>query len=383
MNDVSLVTDVDLEDVGPVTPISGVSTQVITAGTAVLVAAGDAVDGYIINPATIVDQGISTLNVLYVDPTYPATPYVTGTTVAIQPGGRYDFPPNVGTGIWVNSAASGHKFTAVQIIPTSLIPPSQEELDQAYVQTNFPPMGPTGVLSPIFSYLYQEYSDDQDLQAFVDAYNSMMQDIVDTFNGLNLPNYTADSITGDLLDWVGKGIYGMTRPNLSSGKYQTLGPYNTGMYNTQQYDYWDLLYPDIITLTNDDVYKRILTWHISKREGKYFTVQWLKLRIMKFLFGTNGTQPNIDNTYQVSVTFGPNFEVSIRFITGIRTITGGAIYNDTYKGKWFTYNHLMYNELDSVYVALTPLPNVDIFQEAVASGVLELPFQFHYDIVIG
>lgn len=389
MNDLtpssSPMVDVDLEDVGPVTPVKGINSQVTTAGGAVLVAAGDAVDGYIINPGTLADQGLTQLAVLYVDPTGIATPYQTATTVAIQPGGRYDFPPNVGTGIWVNSNSSGHRFTAVQIIPTSLIPPSQETLDAAYIQTNFPPTGPTGVLSPIFSYLYQEYSDDQDLQAFVDAYNSMMQDIVDTFNGLNLPNYTSDSISGDLLDWVGKGIYGMTRPNLSSGKYQTEGPYNTMMYNTQVYNQFDLLYPDIIALTNDDVYKRILTWHISKREGKYFTIQWLKLRIMKFLFGTNGTQPNIDNTYQVSITFGPNFEVTIRFITGIRTVTGGSMYDawSTVNTDKFTYNTMMYNQLDSTYVNLTPLPNVDVFQEAVSSGVLELPFQFHYDIVIG
>lgn len=385
MNAVSPLTEVDLENVGPVTPVKGINTQVTTAGSAVLVAAGDAVDGYIVNPGTVVDQGTPSLNVLFVDPTNVATPFTTATTVAIQPGGRYDFPPNVGTGIWVNSNASGHKFTAVQIIPTSLTPPSQESLQAKYQTLNFPPVGPTGVLSPIFSYLYQQYTDDADLQAFVDAYNSMMQDIVDTFNGLNLPNYTSDSITGALLDWVGAGIYGMPRPSLSSGKYETLGPYNTGMYNTQQYNFWELLYPDLISTTNDDVYKRILTWHISKREGKYFTVQWLKKRIAKFLFGVNGTQPNIDQTYQISVTFGTNFEVTIRFITGNRFITGGAMYDawSTINDDDFTYNNMRYAQLDSTYVNMTPLPNVDIFKEAVQSGVLELPFQFTYDIVIG
>jgi hypothetical protein len=385
MNDLAPITDLDLENVGPVTPVAGINSKITTAGAAVLVAAGDAVDGYIINPGTIIDQGIPTLNVLYVDPTNIATPYATATTVAIQPGGRYDFPPNVGTGIWANSNASGHKFTAVQIIPTSLIPPSQADLDAAYQKGNFPPTGPTGVLSPIPSYLYQEYSDDDDLQAFVAAYNSMMQDIIDTFNGLNLPNYTNPTINGALLDWVAQGIYGMMRPSLSSGKYQTYGPYNTGMYNTEPYNYWDLVYPNILSVTSDDVFKRILTWHLSKREGRYFTIQWLKKRIMKFLFGINGSQPNIDNTYQVSITFGPNFEVTIRFITGNRFITGGSMYDAwaSVKSDQFTYNNMMYAQLDSTYINLTPLPNVDIFQEAVASGALELPFQFHYDIVIG
>jgi hypothetical protein len=383
MNVVAPRATIDLENPGPVTPVKGVNTIVLTAGSAVLVSTGDAIDGYIINPGTIADQGLTALNILYVDPTYPATPYETETTVAIQPGGRYYIPPLVGTGVWVNSKASGHKFTAVQIIPISLVPPSQEELLAKYKNTGFPPGGPTGVLSPIFSYLYQQYSDDADLQAFVDAYNSMMQDIVDTFNGLNLPNYTSDTINGALLDWVAQGVYGFPRPSLASGKYQTLGPYNTGMYNTQQYNFWDLLYPDIISTTSDDVFKRILTWHVSKREGKYFSIPWLKKRIAKFLFGVNGTQPIIDQTYQISVTFGPNYEVTIRFITGNRFITGGAMYDSWSSIDKFTYNNMRYNQLDSTYVNMTPLPNVDIFQEAVQSGVLELPFQFHYDIVIG
>jgi hypothetical protein len=364
----------------PVVPIRGLNTQVVTAGQSVTVAGSDAIGGYIINPATVADQGnLSSLHILYVDPTGPAKTVNFGTTVAIQPGGYYSFPSNVTTGIWVNSKASGHKFTAVQIIPEGAVPPSQQNLLANYTIGNFPPTGPTGLLSPIPSYLYQEYSDDDDLQAFVAAQNSMMQDIIDTFNGLNLPIYTKNPVSDKLLDWVAQGVYGINRPILVSGQYKTLGPYNTGEYNTQEYNYWDLLYPNQLAVTNDDIFRRIITWHVSKREGKYFTIPWLKKRIMKFLIGTNGTQPNVDQHYQISITFGPNSEVTIRFVLGIRTITGGAIYN----ANNFKYNTMKYNELDSTYTPLPPLPNMVDFARAVSSGVLELPFQFTWNVEIG
>lgn len=374
-------TPVVFEDVpvGAVTPLPGFSDCVDKAGTAVLVAAADAVDGYIINPLTIIDQGIKNLSVLYVDPTGPAGTIETATTVAIQPGGRYDFPPNVAFGIWVNSFSTGHKFTAVQIVPIALVPKTQDQLQALYKRGNFPPPRVTGVTRPIPSYLYQEYSDDDDLQAFVMAYNKMMQDIVDTFNGLNLPVYTNPNIFGALLDWVAAGVYGFWRPSLSSGLYKQYGPYNTNQYNTEQYNQYQKLYPDIISATNDDLFKRILTWHISKRDGKYFNIEWLKKRIMRFLFGLNGSQPNIDNTYQISITFGPNYNCTIRFISSQRNIIGGAMYNQ----NLFTYNSKMYNDLNSDFFLITPLPYIDMFQEAVQSGILELPFQFNWTIVIG
>jgi hypothetical protein len=97
------------------------------------------------------------------------------------------------------------------------------------------------------------------------------------------------------------------------------------------------------------------------------------------VIGDSGKNINIDQTYQISVTFGPNSNVTIRFVLGIRTITGSSMYNQ----NGFTYNSTLYNQLDSTYTALPNLPNMTTFAEAIASGVLELPFQFTYDVVIG
>jgi hypothetical protein len=358
-------------------PVRGLASQVLRAGQSVLVATKDIVGGYIVNPATPKDQGLPTLTNLFVDPTGPAATSITQTTTLIEPGGFYNLPA-APQGIWVNSPATGHKFSAVLVKTQATIDEEGTPLP-IYMRGPFPPGGPTGRMTTIPSYLYQEYSMDDDLQAFVASQNSMQNDIVDTFNGLNLPNYTQYPISGALLDWVAAGLYGMLRPSLSSGIFKVLGPYNTTEYNTLVYNGYEKLYPDQIVTTDDDIFRRILTWHISKGEGKNFSIQWLKKRIMKFLIGENGKNPNIDQTYQISITFGPNYNVTIRFVLGSRTITGGAMYNQ----NDFQYNTVLYNQLDSTYVAFGNLPSMTTFAEAVASGVLELPFQFTYNVVIG
>lgn len=349
--------------VGLVTPTRGKATTVTVAGTAVRVADLEALGGYIINSA-------NNTELLYVDPTKPADTVASDTTVSLIPGASYVIQPNALHGIWVNSRQAGHNFICVVLLPAT--PP-----EYTPIYGPFPPLVPQSLKRPIYSYLYQEYSDDDDLQGFVAAYNGMQQDVIDTFNGLNLPIYQKKPVYGALLDWVAAGVYGITRPSLSSGKFITEGPYNTDAYNTANYNHWDLVYPDAVSFVDDDNFRRIITWHVSKREGKYFSIEWLKKRIMKFLIGVDGTQPVVDQTYQISITFGPNYEVTIRFILGIRTITNDTEYN------YNNYNTMEYGRLDSTYESLAPLPNMEMFREALISGVLELPFQFTYDVVIG
>src|SRR5208283_808909 len=124
------------------------------------------------------------------------------------------------------------------------------------------------------------------------------------------------------------------------------------------------------TLVDDDVYKRCLTWHFYKGDGKYFSVRWLKRRVMRFLIGTNGSSPSIDQTYQISVTFGPNNEVTIRFIDSLIETFSSSELNS------FMLNSQMLNVSNNIITPITPLPFRQIFQEAVQSGVLELPFSY-------
>jgi len=238
-------------------------------------------------------------------------------------------------------------------------------------------LGPCFVEKIIPSYLYQEYNDDDDLQAFVKAYNTYGQAFLDWFNTLNLPIYTHDPVSGDLLDWVAAGLYGLTRPSLPSAASSLIGPYNTWDYNTLAYNELMLGTHAADFIITDDIFRRIITWHFYKGDCKVFDIRWLKRRIMRFLLGTDGIDFNVDQTYQVSVTFGPGNQVNINLINTLSSFVSGALYNT------FGYNELPeYNGITSSVIALPPLPNESLLKSAVESGFLELPFQFTYKVNI-
>ncbi|WP_063906688.1 hypothetical protein [Burkholderia ubonensis] len=238
--------------------------------------------------------------------------------------------------------------------------------------TPVPPYQVQGtVQKTIPSYLYWQYNDDPNLQAFVNSYNQITQNYVDTFNQLNLPVYTGSLITGALLDWVANGIYGQTRPSLPSGKAQAQGAYDTAAYDSITYNTVRLVGQGNFYVTTDDVFKRILTWNLYKGDGRAFTVRWLKRRIVRFLVGANGIDPGVNQTYQVSVTFGPPNVINIRLLKGVRTVTGGA-----YNTKPF--NAVSFNSVTSFFTQLTAFPLAPILQSAIQSGAVQLPFQFQY-----
>ena len=248
--------------------------------------------------------------------------------------------------------------------------------------TQFPPSGPTGLLTAIPSYLYQQYTDDDDLQALVRAQNNYQQIYVDAFNNLNLPIYTQPQISGYLLDWVGSGIYGYARPALGAVLYTVLGPLDTAYCNEiYMNEFKKIVKSGKITIADDDIYKRCLTWHFYKGDGKYFNVRWLKRRVARFIYGVNGTDPISDTVsmYQISISFGANREVTIRFVLLIQTLEYGAVCND-YK---FYCNNLYCNQVNIGLKNLPPLPSMETFRDAVASGALELPFQYSWQVQIG
>jgi hypothetical protein len=191
------------------------------------------------------------------------------------------------------------------------------------------------------SYLYQQYSDDEDLQAFVASYNAITQQYINTFNGLNLPIYT--QLSGALLDWVGQGVYGYPRPSLPGTAATSIGPLDTYSPNAQVPLNTQTTTPGTIYITSDDVYQRLLTWHFYKGDGKVFSINWLKRRIMRFMLGTNGTAPNIPYTYQINVTFGSGNVVNITCPT---------------------------------------YPMAPFLAAAIASGAAEMPFQWQWTFTV-
>ncbi len=247
----------------------------------------------------------------------------------------------------------------------------------------YSPVDVVPAISPLLtktipSYLYAEYKDDEDLQALVEAYNETTQQYVDWFNSLNLPIYTGAIIVGALLDWVAAGLYGITRPVFGSGSTEYEGPYDTFLFDTLTFDGDTTISQIVYSTATDDVFKRVLTWHFFKGDGRAFTIRWLKRRIMRFLVGTAGTAPNIDQTYQISVTFGDDAEVNITIVTRKTTVVSAPLYDS------FTFDSGPVFDDDGIVVTqLYPEPALArVFKQAVVQGVLEMPFQFDFSRVV-
>ena len=99
----------------PVTPVPGLASVVTVGGTAVEVVGVGPNGGFITNPASSSDQGISpNPESLYVDPT-GANPTIGafGTTFEIVPGGSWLLIPGQTTPTMVNAASSGHRFSVI------------------------------------------------------------------------------------------------------------------------------------------------------------------------------------------------------------------------------------------------------------------------------
>lgn len=170
----------------------------------------------------------------------------------------------------------------------------------------------------IKSYLYQQYQDDLDLQAFIAAYNAYTQSYVDWYTQTALPIYaplstvdistgqtiTAPGLTGAMLDWIGAGLYGLARPVIGTPMGAV---YGSAIYGQATYGLGNVG----SVMADDDYYRRILTWKLYRGDGFYMTINWLKRRVKRFLIGINGTVPNIDNTSEISIHGSANNGITI------------------------------------------------------------------------
>jgi hypothetical protein len=196
------------------------------------------------------------------------------------------------------------------------------------------------------AYIYTQYADDDDIQAFFGAFNAMAQPYVDFFNQISLPVYTGQFINSTLLDWVGLGLYNIARPYIPSGVVRELGPFNTYAFNVIAFGARKRSGTTTFTIATDDIYKRILTWHHYRGDGRQFTITWLKKRIARFLNGANGTDSGL---------------TGIEFIS-IQVTSGDYL------------------------ITITPssmnLATAQTFQACVNAGILELPFPYTFTVAV-
>ena len=299
------------------------------------------------------------------------------------------------------------------------------------------PTGPTTTVNAIPTYLYTEYNDDFDVQSLVDAYNAYAQGYLDYLNNLNLPIYTNGNIQGALLNWVGEGIYGFLRPGClpSEGSFAE-GPLNTFLIDGLVLNGYAPASGAGFFDTTDDIYKRILTWHFYKGDGRQLSIPWMKRRVFRFIYGLNGAAPSpypdttiteiTKATPGVVTTSSPHGlytgETGV-FLSGIlgMTAANGGPYTATVispttfsfgvnTSSFGTYSSggvvtpnadqryqqigLAFTDDASATITLNKTamlalqgglspPNIcEVFEAAVSSGTLEMPFQITWSVAI-
>lgn len=160
------------------------------------------------------------------------------------------------------------------------------------------------------SYVYQQYSDDLNVTAFFSAYNSLGQNYLDWFNQTALPVYTNQNINGPLLDWIGQGIYGISRPVLAVLTGETrINAYNQYAYDTNAYNQNFIKKTYNFINSDDDLYKRVLTWRLYRGDGNRFNLQWLKNRVTRFLNYPNGGTGDVLSNPVSIIQSGNNFQI--------------------------------------------------------------------------
>ena len=330
---------------------------------------GPCLGGMVSNPASAFDQNLVQVETLYIDLVNPAVLGQTTTCWPIQPGQSFHIPADFQGTATVVAASANHAFSGYVIQPAA-----DDQPLEVLGETGkpFPPVRPTVLDAVIPAYLYQQYADDDDLQAFVQAFNEIAGWYIQWFAKTNPADYTQQHMQGVVLDWVLGGLYGIVRPALPIGIFKAVGPLNTWTLNTWPLNRFDVIPPAEYQLTTDDIFKRIVTWHLYKGDGDVFNLRWLKRRVMRFLTGANGTWGDTDETYEVSVTFGTGNEVDINFQSSRRRFVGGALLGA------FGMNTTYLNEFDSEAISFPINPLAPIFKTAVDAGVLELPFQYKF-----
>ena len=226
---------------------------------------------------------------------------------------------------------------------------------------------PSSLQGIIPAYVYQQYADDDNIQAIFMAYNAMAQSYLGWFNATPLAVYTLPSIVGPLLDWVLTNLYGIPRPVLATFTEQISGALSTQPMNTLALDGYSVDISGTATLVTDDVYKRVATWWLYKGDGKQMSIPWIKRRVARFLYGVSGTdiayplgaglQPSVKISYGSSIGAMNSFPLNAEPEDGNESVAAGVL---------------------TITVPLSP--TAQIFAQLVQEGLLNLPFQNSFKV---
>jgi hypothetical protein len=274
-------------------------------------------------------------------PTIVLSPNLPAGASGIAPSPQATSVTRAGFSIFLTGGQSGAPVTVGWIALGPLPPPPVFNGIIGSIEFPNPPLQ-----NVIPSYLYQEYSDDANLQAFVAVFNSISQGYLNWFNNTPLAVYTNPNVSGPLLDWTLNGIYGIERPvfsTLSSHFFSTAlatFPMNTITLNGSR-----LTRSGTAIQANDDYYKRTATWLLYIGDGRICNAMVLRKRIARFLFGPNGTDITLSQAQNVSIAVETS--PSLSFL-----------------------------------ITIPPSTAASYFQQAFEAGTLPFPFQLSATVVI-
>lgn len=228
--------------------------------------------------------------------------------------------------------------------------------------------------SPPIAYLYAQYSDDATLQAFMDAFNGIAQGYLDWFNGTPLSVYTDASISGPLLDWAAQGVYGIERPVISNETTTEYGEWNTAPWNTVPFNGFVITISGSAQIASDDVFKRLMTWILYRGDGVQMTMQWLRRRVARFIYGVNGGDIDIGLLQNVSIAAGGQSATNI--IAGTNAAATNSMATNSAKPKIGASGSSVYN------ITIPNLPASQSFLALVKAGMIPMPMQFDFEVTI-
>lgn len=216
------------------------------------------------------------------------------------------------------------------------------------------------------AYPYDEYSDDENVGAFFNAYNQLAAGYLQWYQQTQMAIYTQSTVTGKLLDWVGNNLYGVTRPIIPN-QPSLVGPVNTTAVNAQAVNA-AYVQQGLASYVSDDIYKRMLTWVLYKGDGQQMSLIWLRRRIARFLYGANGADITVDKLANVGLELSATEWI----------------------GAWDTtvFNTLQFNEMRNLppRTITATIPSgtgaSQVFQQLAQSGMVPFPFQLSFEVVI-
>ena len=221
------------------------------------------------------------------------------------------------------------------------------------------------------SYVYTQYNDDPYVTAFFTAFNEMAQGYLDWFNDTPMPVWTNPNISGPLLDFIGTNLYGTSRPVISSvGATQVFGPMGSDPMGSMAMGSYVQTQSGTAQAASDDLYKRTLTWILYKGDGYQASIEWLRRRIARFLYGANGGDIDVGLITNVSISDQGTQTVGAYGTYAYGTQAYGTITQETYTSG------------GNLFITIPNLTVSQAFIDMFRGGFLPAPLQMTYNFTI-